>query len=67
MPNETDIYRSAKGMIDQYGDRAETEARARSRWFDSRGDAEGSAVWERIGAAVFDLQRTERPEDTTSH
>jgi hypothetical protein len=67
MPNETDIYRSAKIMIDQYGDRAEMEAKARSRWFGSRGDAEGSAVWERIRATVFDLQRTERPEDTISH
>jgi hypothetical protein len=55
MPNETDIYRSAKIMIDQYGDRAEMEAKARSRWFGSRGDAEGSAVWERIRATVFDL------------
>ena len=64
MPNETDIYRNARTMIDQYGDRAELEASARSKWFGSRGDAAGSAIWECIRAAVFDLQRTERPEDT---
>ena len=62
MISDLDIYRSAKLIIDKYGDGAAAEAARRADAFLKRGDAGGHAVWKRIGQAAEELGRT-KPED----
>ncbi len=62
MISDIDIYRSAKLIVDKYGDDAPIEAALRADAMLERGDLDGYAVWKRILAAVEELGRV-KPED----
>lgn len=55
MTSTLDIYRSAKQLIDQYGEDAPIEAAIRADAMLDRGDLDGQAVWKRIVAAIGEL------------
>ena len=54
-PRNTDIYRSAKLLIDQHGPDAELEAARRADQLRDKGDLDGQATWLRIRKAVLEL------------
>jgi hypothetical protein len=58
-----DIWRSAKLMVDQYGNLALAECQRRSADFDAAGDEDGAAVWEAIGRAAESLIEKGPPGD----
>jgi hypothetical protein len=53
-----DIYRTAKILIDKHGADAPGEAAERAARFLLNGDVEGSAVWQRVMRAVYELRNT---------
>ena len=57
--DEIDIWRSAKLIIDQHGDRAGAEAIRRPNRLAEAGATEGAAVWKRIASAIEEMQKTE--------
>ena len=52
MVTELDIYRTAKVLIDNYGDSALIEAGLRQDEFLSKGDLEGARLWSKISDAI---------------
>jgi len=54
-----DIYRSAKLIIDQFGDDAPIEAAMRADGLLEKGDPGGVAVWKRVLRAIEELRATE--------
>lgn len=61
MTSDLDIYRSAKQLIDQFGEDAPIEAAMRADQFGERNDYAGYAVWVKIKAAVEELLK-DKPE-----
>ena len=59
---DKDIYDTANLLIQEYGDGAEFQATLRQRERRKSGDADGTAVWERVIKAIRALQADE-PED----
>ena len=57
--NESDIWRSAKALIDSYGDDASVHAAMRADKLLARGDLDGAGTWRRVLEAVKELERTE--------
>ncbi len=55
---DLDIYRSAKLLIDRYGDTATAEAMKRAEALAAQGDAAGKVVWLQILEAIEKLQST---------
>ena len=62
-----DIYRSAKLLIDRYGDEALGQAKFRVVSMRQAGDPAGEAVWQAIFKAVAELQRTFRGAGEAEH
>ncbi len=62
-----DIYRSAKLLIDRYGDQALGQAKFRVISMRQDGDPAGEAVWQAILKAVGELQRTLRGPSEAEH
>jgi len=58
MTSETDILRSAQGMIDGYGDGAIRRAARKANALYDAGDMAGSVHWLRIAEAIRLLQTT---------
>ena len=50
--DDTDIWRTARALIDEYGDRAPAEAATRAEALLDIEDLEGRAVWLRVGEAA---------------
>ena len=63
MPDDLDIYRSARLLIDQHGDEAAIRAAERADAMLEHGDMDGVAVWHRILDAIRELQ-DEKPAGT---
>lgn len=61
---EIDIWRSAKLLLDQHGERAPEIAARRISELTMQGDREGAAVWGSILAAIAVLRMRERPDGT---
>jgi hypothetical protein len=61
MISEQDIWMAAKAFIRRHGRNAGMETAARADEHLEHGDAEGSALWKRILAAIEKLQ-AEKPE-----
>ena len=61
MPDEIDIYRSAKLLIDQHGEDAPVFAAMRVDELFAGGDLDGSRAWKRVLRAIKVLteERTE--------
>jgi len=51
-----DVYASANGMINNYGDGAESQARQRAQRYAGRHDSEGHRIWLAIATAIGVLQ-----------
>ena len=62
MPDEIDIFRSAKLLIDQHGEDAPIFAAMQADKCFEAGDLDGKAVWLRILSAVKELQQREPGE-----
>ncbi len=62
-----DIWRAAKLLVDWHGEEAPGQARVRAMSLRQQGDEQGRAVWERIGKAVLELQRTSRDPGEAEH
>ncbi len=54
-----DTWRTAKLLIEQYGEDAPTRAAMRADELMDAGDMEGRAVWLRVLAAIKELQNIE--------
>ena len=67
MTSDLDIYRSAKLLVDQYGDDAGLEAAMQADRLLAAGDLGGKRAWVRIIAAVEELQRTKPEPGEASH
>lgn len=53
--DDLDAYRTAKILIDKHGPDAPGEAAERAARLLLNGDVEGSAAWQRVRRAVYDL------------
>jgi hypothetical protein len=61
---DPDIFRAAKLLIDQHGEDAALRAAHRADELLEEGDVNGSAVWGRILAAVKELRRGRRDDES---
>ena len=62
MPDDLDIYRSAKLLIDQHGDDAPIFAAMQADKCLEGGDLDGKAVWMGVIRAIEELQQREPGE-----
>lgn len=58
---DIDIWRTAKVMVDQYGEDAPIIAAQRIDALLDLGDLDGRLVWKRVAAAIDELMAKERP------
>ncbi len=56
---DLDIYRSANVLVKRHGEDAPIEAAMRADAMLDKGDLDGAAVWRRIVAAIYEMQRAE--------
>ena len=56
--DDLDIWRSAKRLVDLYGDDATIHAAMRADELLAQGDMDGAGIWRRVLAAVKELGRT---------
>jgi hypothetical protein len=61
--DDLDIWRSAKTLIDNYGDDATIHAAMRADELLAQGDLDGAGTWRRVLDAVKELERT-KPDGT---
>ncbi len=61
MPDDLDIYRSAKLLIDQHGEDAPIFAAQQADRCLEAGDLDGKAVWMRVIGAIEELTNTDAP------
>ena len=61
MPDEIDIYRSAKLLIDQHGEDAPIFAAMRADGLFAAGDLDGSRVWMGVIRAIKELLDCQPP------
>jgi hypothetical protein len=66
MTDLIDIYRAAKLVIDRDGEDAQPYAAAGTVVHAGEGDEEGAAVWRQIAAAVEELQRERRRDESVN-
>ncbi len=59
---DIDIYRTAKMMIDQHGDKALLEVVYKCDNLRAKNDQEGIAVWTRIADAIHWMQDDKLPQ-----
>ena len=64
MPNEIDIYRSAKLLIDHHGNEASIFAAMQADKCLERNDFDGKAVWMRVIEAIKELLDQQPSQDT---
>ena len=65
MPDEIDIYRSAKLLIDQHGEDAPIFAAMQADKCLEAGDLDGKAVWMRVIGAIEELLDRQQPSSDT--
>ncbi len=65
MPDEIDIYRSAKLLIDQHGEDAPIFAAQQADRCLEAGDLDGKAVWMRVIGAIKELLVQQPPSSDT--
>ncbi|MCH9051259.1 MAG: hypothetical protein IIA72_09255 [Proteobacteria bacterium] len=62
MPDEIDVYRSAKLLIDQHGEDASIFAAQQADACLAAGDLDGKAVWMGVIRAIEQLTNTDAPD-----
>ncbi len=62
MPDDLDIYRSAKLLIDQHGEDAPIFAAMQADKCLEAGNLDGKATWMRVIGAIKELTNTDSPE-----
>jgi hypothetical protein len=62
MPDEIDIYRSAKLLIDQHGEEAAIFAGMQADECLERGDLDGKVVWLAVIKAIEEIQDVSPPD-----
>ncbi len=62
MASDIDIYRTANVLVKRYGDAAALEAAQRADAMLDKGSVDGQRVWNRVLAAVMEIQRKELRE-----
>jgi hypothetical protein len=67
LTDDLDIYRSAKLIIDQYGEDAAGHAAKMSDKMATKDDTVGYTMWELIRNAIDELQAREPAKDSTVH
>jgi hypothetical protein len=67
MTTDLDIYRSAKLLVDQYGEGASLHAANRADEMLDKGDLVGQVTWLRIYAAVTEMLREQRGRGEAVH
>ncbi len=65
MPDDIDIYRSAKLLIDQHGEDAQIFAAMQADRCLEGGDLDGKAVWMRVIGAIKELLNQQPPSSGT--
>ena len=65
MPDEIDIYRSAKLLIDQHGENAPIFAAMQADRCLEGGDLDGKAVWMGVIGAIKELLNQQPPSSGT--
>ncbi len=65
MPDEIDIYRSAKLLIDQHGNDASIHAAQEADACLEKGDLDGKAVWMGVIRAIKELLDQQPPSSGT--
>lgn len=67
MGTESEIYRTANLLIQEYGEMAPPAAFIRADQLLERGDMPGRRVWLRIAKIAEDLLSEQRPTDVSIH
>lgn len=67
MADELDIYRSAKVIIDKFGDGAGDHAAKMSNEMAAKDDTVAFTMWKLIQAAIDELQARAHVKDATVH
>ena len=67
MPTDLDIYRSAKFLVDQYGEGASLHAANPSDEMLDKGDLDGQGTWLQIYAAVTEMLRGKHDGGEAAH
>ncbi len=62
MTSDLDIYRTANVLVKHYGEDAALEAAQRADAMLDKGSVDGQRVWNRVLAAVMEIQRKELRE-----
>ncbi len=65
MPDDLDIYRSAKLLIDQHGEDAPIHAAMQADKRMKAGDLDGCAIWKRVIRAIKELLDQQPPSSDT--
>lgn len=67
MGTQSEIFRAANLLVEQYGDMAPIGACIRADQLLDRGDSDGRQVWLRIARAAEDLLSQEAPDNAVLH
>ncbi len=67
MTSHSEIYRTARLLVEEYGEMAPAGAALRADHLEQAGDTHGSALWLCIVKAAEDLLTRERPEGVPLH
>ena len=67
MGTESEIYRTANLLIQQYGEMAPPAAFIRADQLLDKGDISGRRVWRRIARVAEDLLSEKRPANVSIH
>jgi len=67
MGTESEIFRTANLLINEYGDMAAPAAFIRADQLFEKGDFTGRRIWLRIGKMAEDLLSDKRPSDVPLH
>jgi len=67
MGTESEIFRTANLLVQEYGEMAPVGANIRADQLAERGDKSGRAVWLKIASAAEDLLSDHRPENAALH
>ena len=67
MATDTDVFKTANLLIDNYGEMAPNSAKIKADHLKDNGDTRGQAVWLRIARAAENLLDEKRPKNAMLH